>query len=585
MLPRFLAGIMLSDRDRDLMRYKTRELGLKIVTDDRHVLLAIEPGTPVLSLHSPEFPDGGSVVGDLYASGISHRLEHLEPDTVATVAKSAGQRLTEAYWGDYIAIVRMSDGAAVVRAPFGRLPCMLHGMEQGLIASSHLDDLLTAASIRASVDLAAVVRQLIVGSLRHSWTCLDGIEDLRGGDRITVTSQGIVRDQVWSPWTFVQPRRTIFDADEGARRLRHAATACVARRSAKLERPLLMLSGGLDSSVTAACLAAARRPFTCLNLITPADAAGDESDYARAVANHLGVKLTERIMGDQPGDISHYAVNCLPRPGARSFEQLLFSQAQQFAEETGCDGIIDGGAGDNVFCSLLSASPAADCLLDPDGRKHFRRMCGEIAGLVGAPRWKVNWRARRRAVSAERPFRWAPDLRFLTREGAALAQVATQHPWIGAHVVHLPGRAAHIAMIAAAQCVTEDGPEAGRFNAISPLLSQPLVEHCLAVPSWYWLAQGCNRAAARRAFEECLPKEVAWRRGKGAPDSVAISLFRRNRGMIRDHLVDGELATSGLIDIPAVLKLVDDPRPVTGTGYGRIMEIFDAESWARSYSR
>lgn len=55
--------------------------------------------------------------------------------------------------------------------------------------------------------------------------------------------------------------------------------------------------------------------------------------------------------------------------------------------------------------------------------------------------------------------------------------------------------------------------------------------------------------------------------------------------MIRDHLVDGELATSGLIDIPAVLKLVDDPRPVTGTSYGRIMEIFDAESWARSYSR
>lgn len=558
------------------VRSKIAALGLETITDEPGILLAVGAQSRIIDLG-----ETGTVIGALYAPGIQHRIETIDAGAAVTIRSSRGQRLVEAFWGDYVALVRTGEQIALVRSPFGRLPCYLCRMECGLIAASNLDDLMALAGKAPALDFTGVARQLIAGSMRHSWTCLEGIEELRGGDLICVNQEAVHGDHVWSPWKFVAGDRTIFDREDGARRLRHTAMTCAARRADEFEKPLLMLSGGLDSSVTAACLAATPRPFACLNLATCHDAAGNESHYARQVTDHFGMELAEQTMGEDPGDIRTFAQNRLPRPAARGFEQLLFRQAARHAGEIGCDGIIDGGAGDNVFGALMSASPAADCLLDPAGAREFTRVCADIASIAEAPRWKVRWKARRRAYSATRPFRWPIDTLFLSKDTRGLTGDAARHPWIDAHSVALPGRAAHIAMIAAAQCVAEDGPYGARTNAVSPLLAQPLVELCLAIPSWHWFEKGCNRAAARRAFEDQLPREVAWRRSKGAPDSAAIAMFTDNRHVIRDQLASGLLAASGIIDMAAVLKTIDDPRPVTGTNYNRILQIFDAECWAR----
>jgi len=125
------------------------------------------------------------------------------------------------------------------------------------------------------------------------------------------------------------------------------------------------------------------------------------------------------------------------------------------------------------------------------------------------------------------------------------------HPWFDEVACALPGRAAHIALLVAAQGYVEDGPHGTKARAVAPLMSQPLVEHCLRVPSWAWFAQGRNRAAARRAFETLLPAEVARRRSKGSPNGLIARLFETKRAWIRDlratltrrvaklHLIEG----------------------------------------------
>lgn len=573
--PRFLLGLGLDADASSRMRQGVENAGLSLLTDMPGTIVAVTSGTPSLTLGN-----GGLVIGALFVAGERRALETLSPGAPAAILGSGGQHLVQAYWGDYVAVLPRGEAAALVRAPFGAHPCLHVAAGAGLIAASDIDMLRLGGAPAFALDSDAIARQLIAGDLRGNATCIVGVVEMRGGDRLTVENGKVTRDRLWSPWTFAAPARRIGDRAEADRRLRDAAQSCVALRTGRAARPLLLLSGGLDSSIVSACLAAAGRDFACLNLTAP-NPTGDERGYARAVAACISRSLVEIDMAAGFPDIRRLAAVRLPRPVARSFEQHVYSLAVEQAAALGCDALIDGGGGDNVFCSLQSASPAADCRLAPEGRPHFWRVCGDIGRLAETSRWTVAWRALVRARRAGQPSRWPVDLRFLHADTQALAASAVEHPWLREDALALPGRAAHIAMLVAAQGYAEDGPHGAKRDAISPLVSQPLIEHCLRIPSWDWFENGRNRAAARRAFAPLLPAEVVWREGKGSPDSLLVRLFEANRELLRDHLGGGLLAEARIIDRKAVLAAIDDPRPAHGTGFGRLLQLADTESWAR----
>jgi asparagine synthase (glutamine-hydrolysing) len=394
-----------------------------------------------------------------------------------------------------------------------------------------------------------------------------------------VEAGGLRLDDVWSPWRFVEARRSIDDLEDAVRRLRHQCIASVATTTSDVSRPLLMLSGGLDSSILAASLAAEGRSFSCLNLATR-DNAGDERKFARQVAVHIDRPLGERAMAVSEYDFARIGGVRTPRPVARGYQQLIFETASKVAEELGCDAVIDGGGGDNVFCSLRSVAIAADCLISPDGVHHFRQVRDDLAQLAGASRWKVGWKARRRSWEGARPYKLQVDTRLLAPNAQALTSKAT-HPWLVPTDSSLPGRGAHIAILIAAQGYVEDGPHGTKLNCIAPLVTQPLIEHCLAIPSWHWFARGNNRAAARMAFEKLLPPQIAWRQGKGNPESFLFSLLEQNKAAMTSYLLDGVLASAGVIDTTALARALRDTERLKGTIYGRILQLVDTESWAR----
>lgn len=574
--PQFLAGFQLNRDAADRLRDRVRSEGLILIADAPGALVATARGTPVI--------DAGSVIviGTLFVGGAHGPRDTLPAGAVAAITGSSGEHLVRSYWGDYLAILHREKSATLVRGPFGALPCLHHACGAGRIAASDIDTLRKGIEERArlTLDYSAVACQLSVGDLRSNTTCLSGVAEMRGGDRLTIADATVRHERLWSPWMFAAPERRIDDRSEADRRLRETARNCVALRSTRAKRPLLLLSGGLDSSIVASCLADGDRDFACLNLVAT-NPTGDERRYARAVAAHTGRPLVELDMAAGAPDIRHLAAVDLPRPVARSFEQHVYALANIQAAAQGCDALIDGGGGDNVFCSVQSASPAADCWLAPQGRRHFWRVCGDIARIARVAHHRVAWRAFLRAQRAHAMSGWPLDLRFLHRDTAPLASRAALHPWLDEDRLAWPGRAAHIAMLVAAQGYAEDGPHGAKTNAISPLVAQPLIEHCLRIPSWEWFEHGSNRAAARRAFETRLPAQVAWREGKGSPESLLVTLFETNRAMLRDHLGDGLLARAKVIDRDAVIAAIDDPRPAHGAGFGRILQLADAESWAR----
>ena len=549
--------------------------GVQIVRDRPGLIAWSSTGAPLLQ------PDPGiTIFGPLFQRGRGDRLAEITPDQSRAIAGSAGQQLIDRYWGPYVAILDAGKVTAI-RAPFGDLPCLFAPIERGIALASDLALLCRLPGFNATIDWNGVARHLVAADVRGGATCLDRVSELRGGNRLIVNDNRCHVETLWSPWPFVTEAKQ-FDDTDASNRLRGAVRHCVEARASEAVTSLLLVSGGLDSSIVAASLADSGRPAQCLTIATH-DPSGDERPFARALCDHLGLTLHERSHDWRQVDLRLSLSRHQPRPTSRSFEQDAERISLEVALATGAGAVVDGGGGDNVFCALQSVAPAADCLLGgrPD---RFWPIARTIAQLADTNLGKVAWRAWRRSRRIDRRYRWPVDHRYLGVEAIRLAEDAATHPWLNAPQDILPGKAAHVALLIPAQALVEDRSPVSAFKSVSPLVSQPVVETCLMIPSWYWYARGRNRAAARLAFAPLLLPRIAWRGSKGTPDSFIIELFEHHRALVRTLLLDGLLAERGLIDRAALARAVDDPRPVHGHEFNRIMQLVDVEVWARAWA-
>jgi len=114
---------------------------------------------------------------------------------------------------------------------------------------------------------------------------------------------------------------------------------------------------------------------------------------------------------------------------------------------------------------------------------------------------------------------------------------------------------------------------------VNPLMSQPIVETCLRIPSWFFCMGGENRSIARKAFESHLPDSILHRRTKGGPDGFLQRLVERNRNKIRDMLLGGHLAAVNLIDRSSVENAIKLEGHRNNAMHFRILELVDVEAW------
>jgi asparagine synthase (glutamine-hydrolysing) len=83
---------------------------------------------------------------------------------------------------------------------------------------------------------------------------------------------------------------------------------------------------------------------------------------------------------------------------------------------------------------------------------------------------------------------------------------------------------------------------------VQPLMSQPLLELCLAIPTYVLTHGGRGRALARQAFAHQIPPQIASRRSKGGTANYIANVLQRNLRFAREMLLDGLLASRGLLD-------------------------------------
>jgi asparagine synthase (glutamine-hydrolysing) len=526
---------------------------------------------------------GGVIFGSLFARDTSRSIDTLATQAQKDICQSQGEQLIDDFWGGYVAVLPSEDArsVSVVRSPFGDLPCYYVETSDAVILASDIPLLIAATDLRPVVEWQALTRHLIASNVPRSETCLSGIRELRGGQRLTIDADQIAVSEMWSAW--ICAKSQFSTRAEAADHLRRSVLDSTAAVAGQFDRIVLKLSGGVDSSIVAAALARAPATFSCVTLVTK-NPSGDERRYARLVAEAFSAPLQETYRDPAHVDLTRSASAHEPRPTVRSFLQESDRICRTAAAESGAGAIFDGGGGDNVFCSLRSAAPVADSLLSEHPEAGFLQTAKSVARLAQASVWTVGKSALAKAWFKSPAFQWKGDTRFLSRQSQSMVQAAVKHPWLEAPGDALPGKAAQIALFVRAQCYVEGLDPLAPYQLVAPLVTQPVVETCCRAPSWMWFDGGRDRAIARAAFCEELPAEVIWRRSKGTPESFMAELYEANRPIIRELLSEGLLAANDIIDRDALAAELRHSGPVRGSNYVRVMQLLDAEVWARSWS-
>jgi asparagine synthase (glutamine-hydrolysing) len=272
----------------------------------------------------------------------------------------------------------------------------------------------------------------------------------------------------------------------------------------------------------------------------------------------------------------------LPRPAGRLFEQESMRISEDLAAHVDAQAVMTGGGGDNVFCSLQSAAPVVDRLRAQGPSKGIFDTAREMALLASVSVPTVLWAALGRWVRSGRGSPPEPDLSLLAPAARDVTR-ATPHRWLVAPSGAHPGKAAHVKLLAAAESFMQGFDPEGDLPTVAPLLAQPVVETCLAIPSWQWFAGGLNRAIARRAFERDLPELIVRRVSKGTPDTFAAEIYERYRVALRERLLGGVLAAERLLDIATVERAFVQSGSLAPANYRRLLRLADVEVWARTW--
>jgi len=479
-------------------------------------------------------------------------------------------------WGEYVLLSgdELPGGLSAMRDPSGGLDC-LYAPARGFVTSD-VSVTTHAGLFEKSVDWDFILNNLVYPHLKTGRTGLVGLHHLLPGFRLDLHRGESILEQVWDPWTFVARKERYTQAEAARDAVRQSVDAVAKRWAETDEHVLLELSGGLDSSIVAAAISGSRATIACCNLITPVPGA-DEREYAIPMADAIGAELHVDTLGFENAYLDEPPPAQAVAPSTWFLQHASNALKASIGARIGARSYFSGGGGDTIFGYTRTAAPAADAFRAGGLAAGFLTV-RDLAELHQCTVWKAGQLTLRKLMTPPKPPR-EPELTFLAN--SAERQAFVPHPWHAAPRSALAGDRERIFDLAGTQIFRDGLARSVERHLRMPLLSQPVVEACLRVPSWLWIAGGRNRAVARDAFAETLPPAILHRRSKGSFMNYSGAVFHRNRAQLRDYLMSGVLASRGLLDTDALLRFLGRDLAQRETTFMRIFELCAAENWVR----
>ena len=545
----------------------------------------------------------GLILGILFDRSRNQRVSpaqlradpHLSPADLSTL-----RYLTRAFWGGYVALLSNSrvGNSYVLRDCSGMLPCYYARTRGITLVSSDARNFLIpwrAAHDQSFTQTFNINWQYIAAFLEHNRiqireTGLVGVQELLAGEVLTSQDDRFSVEFAWNPVDFTDPYPSK-SPDDRCDDLLSTVQSCIDAWCSVHERVLHSLSGGFDSSLVLAVMCRSpRRPIiVCVNRYANGPAE-DERQYARIAARASDVSLVEL-----PWAFNHYFFDdsCVALPvGAKPSIPALFAPAEIKFLRALCaaqqfDAIWTGEGGDHLFMAVRTTLGIVDFVHSTRSRRGLLRILTETSRLTGhsIPHLAYELISFRHSSPVADYLRALPHNPLLAARSRRTSeqQLYLLHPWQTAMRNTPPGKRQHVSMLADA--IHRVRPFEGSPDSIElqPLLSQPIIEQCLSIPTFDLLRGGCTRGLARHAFRSLVPPPILNREQKGQTTHHILGVVERSLPYISDVLTNGELNARGLLNSSLLKRLTAGEIPITETGLAPLLACIASELWVRAW--
>ncbi len=551
----------------------------------------------------------GTILGTIYASnpnrfdGSASSLVALTHQQAKQVAESRGRHLIAEYWGSYILVMteQECEKVFVMRSPMSQLPCFETRVGSVALLFSSVDDIINNVTTKLTVNWDSLVGQAAIGDHLTSETCLNEIRTIETGECLVYCGGRTETIRYWTPAQF---QRSRFDGSFGdaARELRRITEFCVRSWGSGHEKILLTLSGGLDSSIVLACLRSGLQKQNVSAVTFYSRDSGDERSFARCMAESAACDLIELHRNDDMP--FNRFLDCVRtvRPVVNGSIDAQ-NAALLLADDIGATALFNGELGDNVFGSNLSIGMLIDCFRDCGVSRQTFAVLFDYASLSKQSIWRAMRLAAREGSRLRRqPYFSIYDQVQNQRIGdptSAISLVREErlqeyirirerfiHPWKReARKIVAGSQDLLDALIAVTSpCAELPFTPAVRPLRIAPLISQPLVEFALAIPSYMNVKHAQNRSIARTAFSDVLPRKILERgQGKGGPHLWVRDYLRKNEAKVHEFLLDGLVIARRLMEPSKIAAALSPNITRLAPMAEQLLDAIYIESWLRKW--
>jgi asparagine synthase (glutamine-hydrolysing) len=238
--------------------------------------------------------------------------------------------------------------------------------------------------------------------------------------------------------------------------------------------------------------------------------------------------------------------------------------------------VLTGQGGDAVFFQMPTPLVVADLVQARGRRAAFGAEAQATARWLRRSIWSLARQPRRLAAADLIETALHGWLGARAREG----RVMERHAWLKDLGNTPPGKQLQIQTLCAAQMKFGRTLRSEALVVRHPLLSQPVVELCLGIPSWR-LTGGRDRGFARAAFAHRLPPRVVHRRSKGVLSTLYAKRLAHSLDVVRPWLLDGALCRAEVLD-RAALEAALTPEALLWEGQAsRLTWAACLEGWVR----
>lgn len=524
----------------------------------------------------------GALVGKLFTKDTYEKINHFDVKLTNEILEKPALINTK-YWGRYSGVLydKVHQKITLVKDPLGLNTMFYTQLADGIIFASDMALIYDCLENKPEINWNYFADYLIGSQFAPVHTPFTGISELAGGMGLHYCLDGKAQTELlWDLQSITS--KHITDETEFENQLLDTLKACTKAWVAESKSVCVELSGGTDSSAVMILLSEVLRPdqkLIAVNYIDSKEPSSNEIEYAREIADLCNATLyfTDWHGASPLGLVeADFRPN---RPSTFSLFKQMNQKLQNILDTQQCTTILNGQGGDHVFLAPPPEHSLADYWLQK-GVRGSLPILQELSGIYRMPYSSLLWK-NIKACARYYTGKEMAQAGHSESHSKAVVQKQTKQP----HYLHpftkkfLQGKKEQIQGLSHAILFAERQQKTPTISYCHPLLSLPVVELALQIPTYQSFKDGYDRIFFRNAVSKIKKPKAMWRRIKGQTTSTMINSLAANANEIEKLLMNGSLIKSGLIDTQWLTDALTQIRHGKVDNAWPIVNFITAQQW------